>query len=1671
MVATLDLKVSIKLDSETLHQFDQKIKLSDENNAFFNGKSEKIAFAMLDKNGVLNWKQIMDSVCFTDAADMSTLEKVVDYVTKHNGKAVLATFQPTFVSSIPIIVIDNEEIIKALKDKDQREQTFISFKPSRPDEFKDCNETPIVQNDIPTTHKHKYTLSITDPYFNDRNVLELSSKYLTGISLSSQKIVQVRFSDNGSRIFNSSRDINGSICSVETTKVTNISSVISELIKNDAKVIFVNSSLPFVPKIPVIELDSEIFENITKDTSVDFCLIGDDEEEHHSNLDSNDDLRPFDESANAENSNVQPVLSRVSLEEQPLPNATSRDRQTKESGGVWNSLKNKAMEVGKKAIDIVTFKPQPKCRDELKSIIEQPSPWFLGKNECYVRAVKILNESMQAENRDLEMEEICSQSCSVLEAANASNDLLKLSFGIQVLEALQSYRSGVDQRKNLKVKIFDVFLKLEVDTLQKQFAGFETPYGLKANNPHQTILDYFGDKIESTIAQVRMSLREKFILNYVGVALHHCNVEQNSLVQFIAPHVHVNYFETAHDRESYSKLFSNPVAFHSLALLSTKSFEQFCSRYGRLQQSIHGEIIVLESVCRKLSMWLRKKVGVENFEESLSTIINIFNTIAVPGQSREKNLTRLITTFVLQNGYNHCKTYDRIIKIWDYVKIDDDECCSIVRQEICSCIEKELKTEKLKNDGENILIFKEILTHKIGESILARDGFLDILCTYLHDVNSPLATKITFLGNLHRAMVKSSDSGANNIITKKIAQITIDIVPGNPLVELFSIAAENAAGALFEQEDLEIDITNILLKQLATKEAVFKLENFEYIQLFSCTFRQKSFNDIVQREVISILNQIHINIESATDFFTEFVGDTKISRVELNPEYLHLICRDIVINSISEWKPNSFRDVARLSTRVLETIAQCIEHKKSDVDGYFDMSTLGLVVKKWISKFEQEDMEIEEVEVIFSLINIPKHLAIRSFIADKFPSPEDLENYITESKKTCQKIFENTFIEVNQKKVSLNKILSEYKAVINTIPFVGEMIDLCSKKYDEVEKNYMKNSLQNIKVQLNTLENFLSRFEEELKIASYFVGKKSLLYHYAVDFSSWSILDFEEFMQKVALGKESLSKWLKCEGDNVIAIVRGITNSIGDDRKIIEEEFDLVQRCPMMFLTDEDKAKLLQVIELVKVLDKLSRFVNCCKQLRFKFVKKCNRFKKLETFRGFCNNENHNINSRFDELDKVCNEIHKLFPGDTSSAESLESLLPIVTFFAQLSFHSEIWVFVKDMKWFGDEGQRNFNTMFENVTNVLLADCSGSESFEMSVLDCLEPCVRTLNFIGKVSKEASLQNALAEVKKNSDIMEEEKLERLLKHFRVVQENITSIREWFDSSLDEMSSMFSKFTSIIKSGQYVMNSEQELCLHYFDAASGEKRVLEKDKLSRTIQELSFIKHEKPEKTDHISLFTDEFHLLVRVVDQLRTIKALGFDCAKYSFFPYSLNHSTVAKIEQDLSNMSFECQQWIDSIHERFPTSLLVGVEELLQLKDFVNIFDGDVVDNIMLKSLRYKISNILGSDINEIKLLETLMSARETTGTDQISQLENVSFLVESLNTSFGDPLSPSADAESSGIVLHSCNCCKALQPLATLLVISFAMKVRINTFPISKIHAGITISHSYFSAKVASKV
>ena len=191
----------------------------------------------------------------------------------------------------------------------------------------------------------------------------------------------------------------------------------------------------------------------------------------------------------------------------------------------------------------------------------------------------------------------------------------------------------------------------------------------------------------------------------------------------------------------------------------------------------------------------------------------------------------------------------------------------------------------------------------------------------------------------------------------------------------------------------------------------------------------------------------------------------------------------------------------------------------------------------------------------------------------------------------------------------------------------------------------------------------------------------------------------------------------------------------------VEHETSVLQGCSRLELSVDDAQSFLVVASLAQAAEPLKRFVERCHQFRFAVTADLG----FQDLASLVNELSHNESGALSVQDCLdCSErLYSILPSNghhseqhsTDIRKTVEEHLTTLTLLGCFSKHSEVWTFVREMKWFGKEGLKQFYEQYANVTNVLLGTAA---SYEMSLLDAVEPTVRVISAVGGFLDKATI---------------------------------------------------------------------------------------------------------------------------------------------------------------------------------------------------------------------------------------------------------------------------------------------------------------------------------------------
>ena len=384
---------------------------------------------------------------------------------------------------------------------------------------------------------------------------------------------------------------------------------------------------------------------------------------------------------------------------------------------------------------------------------------------------------------------------------------------------------------------------------------------------------------------------------------------------------------------------------------------------------------------------------------------------------------------------------------------------------------------------------------------------------------------------------------------------------------------------------------------------------------------------------------------------------------------------------------------------------------------------------------------------------------------------------------------------------------------------------------------------------------------------------------------------------------------------------------------------------------------------------------------------------------------------------------------------------------------------------FFELGLKHFYKEHDNVTNMFVGD---SASFEMSVLDSLEPCVRCLSFIGALQDVASMQDFL-------NFLETKFENIMLSDFKVVQKSVSSVRDWFTSGMDDIATTFSTFERVYSTGEYFIcdarngSDLDRLCLRYRNRdkkttdtmqQTSAYVIMERETLNDFVQHLGFIQHESESISERVESFIDQHQTLVRAAENLLLMCSVGFPVADLLSFSYKVSERHLSDAKEVLleSNEKWlQCESWLEKIRNDYYLSLLFWMEELKEIHMYLTQIESNKFESetgtTLLHGLVCAASRIVPAEFNtrHDSTCDAAKSAIVILHSDTAYQEQSwiliVSKFLDLLNEEIGSPRNGNYKSPNnipvSQIVVHTLNCDEAVQKDAVINLLKHIYVVR----------------------------
>ena len=958
-----------------------------------------------------------------------------------------------------------------------------------------------------------------------------------------------------------------------------------------------------------------------------------------------------------------------------------------------------------------------------------------------------------------------------------------------------------------------------------------------------------------------------------------------------------------------------PNQLYSLALISQPSLEEMLECQGIIRattaEGSESENIPLQSVVINHLQDLISRKSFGNISDTTcQAVIQFLNVHRIKSAVHSALLKKFAFTYYAEWDFK------RLVTFWAMVDVEDSHYSN------CKRIVTTALKEYMSNYSSRVPLFPSPIGHLLLSLDLI-DSTLDCIAEFMRS-NQSLLNKLLLI-DAYWAEVDELHTFDSDIIEHNILYF-ISSALRSPVKslwkEVFEIASSNPS--LFSKRNT---VENALFREKIAKSVIAKASDDDVFasinDLALPVTEMPKFMFYLQLELSKYLQCSCGGIELATKWFRHY------QKLHSEKTGIMILLRDVLENAIEGWNPLNLMDVMRLKGLLLDTLVQFCENINDDIVSSIRQKLLKLG-ETWSTSFYEKLITVGDIDEMISMYSDKKWKNFESFTGFPLPTNDDLTEKKVFAEKLLLSIQELYCFDFQEKssRTTILDVLHWYDCDRSDDTILFQSIEytdrICQAPCEidsmlEVVLN-QRYTVSDIVAVEKSLSHFLKSYLQEVRVAHYFHANGSVVFKNHIGLGSWTSITIEDFMDRLEKAKTYLSRFIRCEIDNLFS---SLINFVDDKSIIWKGEVNIISYCPIFGFNEDDIDRFFAVVSAIEVSRVLDSFVQCCKSLDFGFVVSSD-FQKLELLASSSDKATWTLGDVFGYSTKLkC-----LFTEDHSTSDTNETKewlakeLEVLSCVANISKYMKFWGFVREMNWFGEEGIKQFYDEYGNVTNFLLF--SNSESFEHVVLDALEPSVRFLASLGGHLSEPCLKNFNSSIR---SFLSEKDLTRIEENLMFCFQNLTSIRGWFTDGLDEMAVAFKRFDSVWASGEYEIASDLILRFN----GDTEEGTLSGASLSEFIQHLGFIQRDNDNVSDQIGHFLDNYHLLVKLAKNRKLITDIGFK---------EISNMDVIRIRADsgpgpihryldsIQSIFHQSLNWLEGLYCKYPLLLIFSKSDM-----------------------------------------------------------------------------------------------------------------------------------------------
>jgi hypothetical protein len=816
--------------------------------------------------------------------------------------------------------------------------------------------------------------------------------------------------------------------------------------------------------------------------------------------------------------------------------------------------------------------------------------------------------------------------------------------------------------------------------------------------------------------------------------------------------------------------------------------------------------------------------------------------------------------------------------------------------------------------------------------------------------------------------------------------------------------------------------------------------------------------------------------------------DSAVYKLPSSSLPLQRVAEHVFIVNFNGWKRTGMMDFEPKDKAVIDVM---FSNNSTETDTVVDTNLRSLaacrvhvrsIVERWLGVYSTKNVTRVGLESVIRSLGSHMWTRFEAYYTLQLPTESMLKQKLDEIRSLESEIRASLSVSVGDQSPHLQNVLREY----NCIPEKGEQLHCLFNDYSylflENDRDTAAKTLHDMTYDRNATSDLASTNYPLFRLCGYFLVYPSLLFREAVSSKSGhphSVETLDEAVDSARLWLRTIFGSDSLYGEVVSAMKILKSSKLNDS---LEIEVSALANCEELQITavDVDNFRLVALLSEMSV--PVQHFILCCEQFGFTIASSDRNFAALrrdvEEFYGNKADEN-TLEKCLDFFQHLCRFLCPgTILGDSVGADEREGLLevlPMLQLLATISQYPELWAYASEMEWFGDEGLKRFYEEYGNVTNVLLGD---SASYEMSLLDAMEPAMRLISAIGNLRETTNMLVLFESFTANQDIVHGLN-GGIGQHIRQVHSKLSEIKDWFSNGVDEVAAAHSVYSAAHRSGTYFIAGRDEketsespqVCFERYALTlqftvdttdTSEVRRLQGEALNQFVQRLGMLQNENSGTSSEMQAFVDLYQLLSCTARNLLTMQSVGYEKLSISNFTCRAGSDFIEEasllLKQSESHMR-NFKSWLRSTREIYKVSTLFFTEELRGVYELVQAIGRNEVEPGILAQSLARLKPMWDTEIDERRELVILQRClavfRNRTDAQAKSWLIEVSQLLNDIHQEMGAVEDMLTAPCRSKVVLHSLRCRDDEEPQAVLAILQHIFKVRIDS----------TLSTSTFSS------